>query len=192
MVWSLAFSPDGRRLAIGQQGIDRPASILRIWDLAQRRDAVWFQHPAGYRSVAFSSDGRTLAAGNFDGTLTIVRVDGMEDPPQRKPGLAHQCPGIFLPKSTTLAAGDWDGWVRFHGPDTMANRRPLKYPGRIWTPRVSPDGSTMAVGGEANTIQVYDLATRQLKATLEGIITPSGRSTSPPTASGSPRRAAQP
>ncbi len=50
----------------------------------------------------------------------------------------------------------------------MANRRPLKYPARIWALAVSPDGSTLAVGGEANTIQVYDLATRQLKATLEG------------------------
>ena len=70
MVWSLAFSPDGRSLAIGQQAIDRPPSIFRIWDLAQHRDIAWFQHPVGYRSVAFSSDGRSLAAGNFDGTLS--------------------------------------------------------------------------------------------------------------------------
>ncbi len=95
MVWSLAFSPDGRRLAIGQQGIDRPPSILRLWDLVQRRDAIWFLHPVGYRSVAFSSDGRNLAAGNFDGTLTtFVLADEVEDPSQRKPGFAHQFPGI--------------------------------------------------------------------------------------------------
>ena len=168
MVWTLAFSPDGRRLAIGQQGADQPESMLRVWDLSQHRDAVWFQHPAGYRSVAFSSDGQTMAAGNFDGTLTIFengsawKIHHSENQGSPINALA------FLPKSTILAVGDWDGWVRFHGPDTLANRQPLRYPRRIWTLAVSPDGSMLAVGGEANTIQVYDLATRQLKATLEG------------------------
>ena len=39
----------------------------------RRGDTVWFSHPVGYRSVAFSSTGRTLAAGIFDGTLSGVR-----------------------------------------------------------------------------------------------------------------------
>ena len=95
MVWSLAFSPDGRRLAIAQQAIDRPPSILRIWDLAKRRDIVWFPHPVGYRSLAFSSDGQNLVAGNFDGTLSSFSIcRRLEDPSQRKPGLADQFPGI--------------------------------------------------------------------------------------------------
>jgi len=185
MVWSLAFSPDGRSLAIGQQGTDGPESIVRVWDLAQRSDAVWFQRPAGCRTVAFSSDGQTLAAGRFDGTLTMFERVCIPPwrPSIRKAGewKIHHSENqgspinslAFLPNSAILAAGDWDGWVRFHGPDTMANGRslmqpPFKYPGRIWTLAVSPDGSTLAVGGDASTIQIYDLATRQLKATLEG------------------------
>ena len=167
MVWSLAFSPDGRSLAIGQQAIDTPPSILRVRDLAQRRDTAWFLHPVGYRSVAFSSDGRNLAAGNFDGTLsTFVLADGWKIHHSENQGSPINSLA-FLPNSTTIAAGDWDGWVRFHGPDIQENRRPLKYPARIWALAVSPDGSTLAVGGEANTILVYDLATRQLKATLD-------------------------
>ena len=168
MIWSLAFSPDGRSLAIGQQAIDRPPSILRIWDLAQRRDAIWFPHPVGYRSVAFASDGRNLAAGNFDGTLsTLVLAEKWKAHYSENQGSPVNSLA-FLPGSTTFAAGDWDGWVRFHGPDAEANSRPVRYPRRIWALAISPDGSKLAVGGENHTIQVYDLATRRLMATLEG------------------------
>ena len=169
MVWSLAFSPDGRRLAIGQQGIDRPPSILRVWDLAQRRDIISFQHPVGYRSVAFSSDGRTLAAGNFDGTLsTFVLADEWKIHHSENQGSPINSLAFLLQYRNCRRWGlerlGCGSMVR----TPMANRRPLKYPARIWALAVSPDGSTLAVGGEANTIQVYDLATRRLKATLEG------------------------
>ena len=168
MIWTLAFSPDGGSLAIGQQAIDRPPSILRIWDLARRRDTIWFPHPVGYRSVAFSSDGQTLAAGNFDGTLfTFERADEWKVRHSENQGSPVNAVA-FLPGSTTFAAGDWDGSVRFHGPDTMANRRPLNYSAKVWSLAVSPDGSMLAVGGEANAVKVYDLATRQLKVTLNG------------------------
>jgi serine/threonine protein kinase len=169
LVWSLAFSPDGRRLAIGQQGIDRRPSILQVWDLAQRQDACSFEQLEGFRSVAFSSDGRTLTAGNFDGTLT--RLTFINDLNTHH---HFDCKGsainsvAFVSNTTTVAVGDWDGWVRFYGPDTVANQRPLKYPARIWALTISPDGSMLAVGGDANTIQVYDLEVRRLKATLKG------------------------
>ena len=173
IVWTLAFTPDGRRLAIGEQGTDQPESIMRIWDVGQRRDVIWFQHPSGFRSVAFSSNGRTLAAGNFDGTLTTFATsDDWKIQESRIEHTENQGSAInalaFVGKSAVVAVGDWDGWIRFHGPDSLANRQPLKYPARIWTLAVSPDGSTLAVGGDAKTIQVYDLATRRLKATLNG------------------------
>jgi hypothetical protein len=44
MVWSLAYSPDGR-LAIGQQGIDGLASVLRVWDLAGKSDVICMTRP---------------------------------------------------------------------------------------------------------------------------------------------------
>ena len=107
--------------------------------------------------------------GIFDGTLTIFDIAAtVEDQAQRKPGLGRSIRWHSSPRAATVAAGDWDGWVRFHGHDAIANRRPLKYPARIWAIAVSPDGRSLAVGGEANTIQVYDLATRELKVRLVG------------------------
>jgi serine/threonine protein kinase len=170
MVWSLAYSPDGRRLAIGQQAIDRAESILRVWDFSRRSDTFWMQHDnAGYRNVAFSPDGKLLAAGVFDGTLSTYEDIGgaWKDDHNENQGSALNAL-VFLPGSRVIAAGDWDGWVRFHGPDVEANRRPIRHPGRVGSLAVSPDGKMLAVGGEAKTVQIYDLSTRQLRATLEG------------------------
>ena len=88
MVWSLAFSPDGRSLAIGQQGIDRSASILRIYDLAQRATPSGFSTPpvigvSPFRrtaevwprepSTGFSPCSRSSANGRFNTVQTRVR-----------------------------------------------------------------------------------------------------------------------
>ena len=136
MVWSLAYSPDGKYLAIAQQAIDRPESHLRLWDVSKREDHLRFRHDkAGYRTVAISDDGHTMATGVFDGSLTIIEgvgrhglvpfVSNLFD----SGGIVHQEEPsapinalVFLPHSKTIAAGDWDGWVRFHGPDPVANR----------------------------------------------------------------------
>ena len=113
-----------------------------------------------------------MVSGGFDGTLTTLAVDddwkirSVENQGSPINSLA------FIPNTAIVAAGDWDGWVRFHGPDSIANRRPIKYPDKIWSLAVSPDGSMLAVGGDATSVQVYDLATRKLKAELRSLNRP--------------------
>ena len=167
LVWSLAFSPDGRRLAIGQQGIDGRDSILRIWDLAQRRDVAWLQNPGAYRSVAFSPDGRTLAAGCLDGILTMFKTNTEEFTIERNEESPINALA-FLRDATTVAVGGWDGWVRFYRRDGTSGPSRHLYPDRIYTLAVSPDGATLAVAGKAATIRVFDLPTGRLLSTLEG------------------------
>ena len=62
----------GSALAIAQQAIDRPPSIFRIWDLAQRRDIAWFGHPLVIAAWHSRRTVRILVAGNFDGTLSSL------------------------------------------------------------------------------------------------------------------------
>jgi WD40 repeat protein len=63
----LAFSPDGRTLAIadgwdGTRG--KGQSLIRLWSLTARRTRAVLIDPGGYgiAALAYSPDGRTLAA----------------------------------------------------------------------------------------------------------------------------------
>jgi hypothetical protein len=86
---SVAFSPDGLRLAAG--GVDR---VVRMWDLrTPEAPPVRFDgHESDILSVVFSPDGSRLAAGGFDG-LCEPGISGLP------PGIisAPGCGVIFLP-----------------------------------------------------------------------------------------------
>jgi WD40 repeat protein len=166
LVWSLAFSPDGRRLAIGQQGIEGWPSLLRVWDLKRQQDVIWVTHSSPYRSVAFSWDGQTLGAVTFDGKLQLWKLDG---------DVAHSIPGhdaagspinalVFLPRTQQPVYGMWDGRVEYF------NGKPIQltYPGKVFALAASPDGKTLAVGGEAGLIHLHDADSGKLKATCGG------------------------
>ena len=66
-VTSVAFAPDGKRLASG--GFDKS---VQMWDVATGREVWRSEGPSRVvRSVAFSPDGRTVASGSFDGSVNV-------------------------------------------------------------------------------------------------------------------------
>jgi hypothetical protein len=168
LIWSLDFSPDGRRLAIGHEGIDGRGSILRIWDLDKRRDVVCLESAShGYRCVAFSPDGRTLATGSFDGIVTLFDTINWKPRVEESQGSPINALA-FLPDGATVVAGDWDGRIRFYNRDGKIDRPDLQYPDRVYTLSASADGSTLAAAGKLDQILVYDLTSGRLKASLAG------------------------
>jgi hypothetical protein len=73
VVWSVAFSPDGKFLASG--GLD---ATVRFWSLATGAEVHRLSGHRGWvLSVMVTADGRRLASGGLDGTALVWRVPGL-------------------------------------------------------------------------------------------------------------------
>src|SRR5207253_1409715 len=71
---SVAFTPDSKRLAVTS---DRD---VNVWNLASREKAFTVKGVAPVISVAFSTDGKRLAAGSWPNTVEVWDVAGGKEP----------------------------------------------------------------------------------------------------------------
>jgi WD40 repeat protein len=110
---ALAFSPDGKWIALGAELIDtstwKIAAMLdkRISDANPKSKNHW-----GYTSAAFSPDSTKLAIGDQDGSLRVLEVPSME---MKFEILAHgaRLTGIgFANDNETLATTSVDDYIR--------------------------------------------------------------------------------
>ena len=163
-VASVAFSPDGHTLAVGDV-----AGQIGLWDMTTgRRTASLAQGATTATSVTFSPDGHILAVGDDNGNITLWDVTT-----KRKTISMNEVGTInsvaFSPDGHTLAAGDDDGDIALWDVATGHQTNILvvgDIPAPINGVAFSPDGHTLAAGDENGDIGLWDTATGRKTGTL--------------------------
>ncbi|MHC5538713.1 hypothetical protein ACYOEI_10865, partial [Singulisphaera rosea] len=156
LVWSLAFLPEGNRLAIGQEAFDG-TSTLRLHDLVTKK-SLDLGAKAQARSVDVSPDGRRLAAGCFDGHLLVYDLE--VNPPclildQDADGETINVVR-FTHDGRHVISGTWQGHVRWHHLATSTISRAFDHPSEVYALAIDHSDSILAVAGESGMIQLID------------------------------------
>ena len=171
--YTVAFSPDGKTIASANGG------LIRIWDTQGASLRLWYartgEHLAHYTdhidqvyTVAFSPNGKLLASSGLDSRLRLWDA-----------GTGHHITTLrgggytvaFSPNGKLLAnayGGDGiAGTIGLWDPHTGELRDVLgPYHGSLSCVAFSPDGKTLASGGQDSEIILWDIPTAQHRLSL--------------------------
>ncbi|MEO7911054.1 MAG: hypothetical protein ABIV47_15530, partial [Roseiflexaceae bacterium] len=163
---SVVFTPDGRSLASSSSD-----GSIRLWDptTGQQRSGFTFEsqiNPSNDEHIwvtglAFSPDGKMLAAGQADGTVAIL--DAATGTQQRSL-IGHSDIVVsravqFSPDGKTLATGSFDGTVRLWDAASGTQTAELRGHGlRVLSIAFSADGQSLAsTSDEGGQMLIWDV-----------------------------------
>jgi len=165
--FGVAFSPDGRRLAVGSDG------AVHVWDW-QKEQLLLGPLPGHAKkgiSVAFSPDGRRLASGSWGGEVMIW--DAVTGKILHRLSEHHHPVSAlaFSPDGRRLVSACFDRSLIVWDTTTGQPLRTLEgHDGLVLGVAFSPDpdGSRLASTGEDKTVRVWETATGREVLDLRG------------------------
>lgn len=158
---SVAFSVDGKLLAVAEEG------IIEVFDAADltRPIKTLTGPPLLIYQLKFSPDSKWLSALPGDKDLWLWNVESGEG--QELKGHTNKVRSIaFSPDSQSLASGSWDNtgrlWALSTSVPTEGRVLPWDGGGRVLTTAFSSDGRFLALGGGGPAgVKLFDLQTNQ-------------------------------
>jgi len=175
---SLVFARGGKLLASG--GDD---GVVKLWDLrsAEPREITALAVGFSISCLAFSPDGKTLAASSFRAPINRWDVSNPESPVEMPPLVAKDGHSswvlaiAFSPRTNLLVSagtgGDLIAWDSATESKALPPRRlPLPHGsiGMVNLLGFTPDGDTMLSAGSDNNITLWDLSGREQPFKLKG------------------------
>jgi WD40 repeat protein len=179
---SFAFSPDGKALACAGawddssflagnfniQGVEvtpKKGYLVLLWDPATGKEIRRFEGLRDkVRSVAFSPDGKKLAAAARDGQVCLWDAATgkellfiMAHPDTTDATFAASPCVAFAPDGKQLATASTDRTVRLWDATTGKELMRFQADGALYTLAFAADGKTLVSGGADTAVYVWDL-----------------------------------
>jgi WD40 repeat protein len=154
---ALAFSPDGKLLAVAGRNDRGPGPIfqVRLWDAVAGKELRMLP---GRTCVAFSSDSKRLAAAADDYTVRVWDTTGGQERLVCRGHGSYVSGVAFSPDGKILASGSWDKTVKQW--DAQTGKEIATFRGHShWVSGVAfhPNGQFVASAGSDRTVRLWDV-----------------------------------
>ena len=165
IVWSVAWSPGGKLVVSGDE--------LQViaWDPDTGREAwrLSVRHPVA--AMAFSPDGKTLAAVTWDGMIYFSEAATGKWLRSLRGSKDRLLTVAWSPDGTLLACGGDDGYISLR--DVISGKEIRRLQGASAQPAAScgtfsPDGRLLATARDAETTSLFEVATGKESRCLVG------------------------
>lgn len=164
-VRSIAFSPDGTRLASASDD-----TSIKVWNTATSECLDILEgHNGWVISVAFSADGKRLASGSSDSS---IRIWDVETGKRIRTLVGHGGSVLsvaFSADGTRLASSSEDTFIKIWNPETGTCGRTLKGHGHfVQSIALSADTRQLISGSDDTTIKIWNPTLNKCIRTLRG------------------------
>jgi RNA polymerase sigma factor (sigma-70 family) len=165
---ALAFSPTQNILATAGD-----AGLVKLWSLETRQEVAALPtqpRPINTNTLAFSADGKLLAAGAWNGAVTVFDVATLRERYTHREGHSDGVMVVrFSRDGKLLASASWDGVVKVW---EASSGKPLQtlaaHPGKNWIGLDFSVDGVLASGGLDHHVKIWNWAEGTVQKTLQG------------------------